>query len=366
MKTWVIKIGTSLLRGSKERPTSKAIDGLCKSIANAQKKGDQLVLVSSGAVGLGCIQLSLKDRPKDLISLQATAAVGQVHLMSLYQKALENLDIKIAQVLITRTDLESRSSYTNASNTLKQLIKWKIIPIINENDTISQEELLYGDNDTLSSLVALAVGANDLILLTDVDRLYSANPRLNKDAIPIKDIHHPSEINIFSTDDSGNSEWGTGGIKTKLAAAQIATNSGIKVHLADGRNPKTLEEILNGSRGGTVFHPNPTPLESRKSWLAHALRPVADIQLDDGACYALKHSGASLLLVGITKVKGEFEKNQAVKLTNKEGKELARGISSLSSNQILNGISSKMNGERSPVVIHRDVLVLTEMPAKPD
>ncbi len=359
MTLWVIKIGTSLLRGDENIPTKELIKKFCFSISESKKIGDQIVLVSSGAVGLGCLRLGINERPNDLYSLQAAASVGQVHLMALYEEYMSIYGYNIAQILLSRSDFASRNAYRNASMTLKKLLDWNVIPIVNENDAVSNDELRYGDNDTLSALVSTAINADQLVLLTDIDRLYSSDPRHCNEAKPITDIHDPKELISLESLSSNESNWGTGGIKTKLAAARIATESGIKVQLTDGRNPGTLSQILQGSRGGTVFHPSSKPLGNKKSWLAHALHPVGTVVLDKGASDAIQNKGASLLLVGIKEVKGEFSANQAVKIVNLDKQELGRGISSISSEAIESGINSLVTTEKSPVVIHRDVLVLT-------
>ena len=177
--------------------------------------------------------------------------------------------------------------------------------------------------------------------------------------MPITDIHHPNDLQKMQNINQSNTDWGTGGIRTKLTAARIATERGITVHLSDGRDPKFLGELLEGSRGGTVFHPHPQPLGNRKSWLIHALKTVGNLYLDQGACYAIKNKGASLLLVGIEKIDGEFEANQPVRVLNNQNVEIARGISSLGSEKLRNLISTPMIKTKSPIVIHRDVLVLT-------
>ena len=356
MTLWVVKLGTSLLRGK----TSAAIDGFASSIAAAQHRGDRVVLVTSGAVGLGCQRLGLAHRPESLLSLQAAAAVGQGYLMALYERAMERHGIKVAQVLLTRSDLADRRRYQNASGSLRQLLDWGVLPVVNENDAISPAELRFGDNDTLSALVAAAVGAQQLILLTDVDRLYSADPRVDADARPISDVHHPRELEALQAGAGDGGRWGTGGMTTKLAAARIATASGITVHLADGRDPGPLEVVLTGGRGGTVFHPHPEPLGNRRSWLAHVLQPEGVLQLDAGACAALQHRGASLLLVGITAVDGDFASNRAVSLVDPAGEELGRGLCSIASAPLRNALSRSDGLGRSTVVVHRDALVLNQ------
>ena len=271
---------------------------------------------------------------------------------------MSNFGYKVAQILLTRSELGSRNSYNSASQTLKRLLECDVIPIVNENDITSDEELKYGDNDTLSALVATAISADQLILLTDIDHLYSSDPKINSKAKPIKDINNSKELNNLELANEQTS-WGTGGIKTKLTAAKIATESGIKVQLADGRDPKILGELLDGKKIGTVFHPNPNPIGNRKSWLAHAIKPVGEIHLDNGASEAIKNKGASLLLVGVKKVSGNFIANQPVKIINTEGEEIAKGICSMSSDAIKIGINSRSETTGSPLVIHRDVLVLT-------
>ncbi len=358
MTTWVIKIGTSLLRGNDKYTTLDIINNYCSYISTAQRNGDKVILVSSGAVGLGCHKMRFKTRPKEIISLQASAAIGQLHLMALYEKSMNSFGYKVAQILLTRSELGSRNSYKSASQTLKRLIEWDVIPIVNENDITSDEELKYGDNDTLSALVATAISADQLILLTDIDHLYSSNPKTDSKAKPIKDINNSKELNNLELENEQTS-WGTGGIKTKLTAAKIATESGIKVQLADGRSPKVLGELLDGKKIGTVFHPHPNPIGNRKSWLAHVIKPVGEIQLDDGAIEAITSKGASLLLVGVKKVSGSFIANQPVKIINTDGEEIAKGICSMSSDAIKIGINSKSSITGSPLVIHRDVLVLT-------
>ena len=359
MTLWVIKIGTSLIRGTRSESTEQFIESISNSIAIAKGKGDSIIIVTSGAVGIGCSRLGLKTRPPELPSLQAAAAVGQGHLMSLYEKALIKRGYHVAQILLTRLDLGSRLSYKNATLTLTKLLKWGVVPIVNENDSISDEELRYGDNDTLSALVANLIKADQLILLTDIDKLYSDDPKSNKEAKPISDVHNQKELKTLEDLSSNSGTWGTGGIRTKLAAARIATNNGITVHLADGRKPAILNDLLKGSRGGTVFHPNPKPIGSIKSWLAHAIEPVGSIELDEGACEAIQTKGASLLIVGIVSVEGNFESNQPVRIISKAKEEIARGISSISSDYLRNSLKEEIRSTRSQIVVHRDVLVLT-------
>ena len=360
MTLWVVKLGTSLLRGDTKRSTATVIEGYAASIAQAYTRGDRVVLVTSGAVGLGCQSMGRSQRPESVVALQATAAIGQGHLMALYQRAMGEHNRAVAQVLLTRSDLAERRRYNNASNTLIQLLDWGVLPIVNENDALSPAELRFGDNDTLSALVAAAVGADQLILLTDVDRLYSADPRTHADAEPISDVRSAQELESLEAGAGDGGRWGTGGMTTKLAAARIATASGITVHLADGRDPDRLGALLKGGRGGTVFHPSDQPLGNRRSWLAHVLQPEGSLHLDAGACRALEHQGASLLMVGVQSVDGDFEANQAVRLLDPDGRDIGRGLCSRDSGSLREALNDPTEPGDSPVIVHRDVLVLSD------
>ena len=359
MELWVIKIGTSIIRGTEYLSTEEVIKKLCDHIINFTSKGNKVVLVTSGAVGLGCKKLSLKHRPKELSHLQAMAAIGQVNLMSLYEKEMNKKGVNVAQILLTKADFNTRDSFRNASKTLKKLISLNVIPIVNENDTTSNEELKYGDNDTLSALVSVALNANKLILLTDIDNLYSKDPKTNNDAKRIKEVNNNELIKIKEKNIQNlNNGWGTGGITTKLIAAEIATKSGVTVQLVDGRNENNIIDVFENKNIGTIFNPCKKPIGNKKSWLSHAIQTVGEITLDDGACFAIQNKGASLLLVGILEIKGNFSSNQPVRILNKDKKQVAKGITSMSSDSIKNMIK-KVNNTHSQIVVHRDVLALT-------
>ncbi|MFO7628148.1 MAG: glutamate 5-kinase [Prochlorococcaceae cyanobacterium] len=361
----VVKVGTSLLRGSRERPTAAVIADLAASLSRQRRRGEAIALVTSGAVGLGCSALELGHRPTEVVALQAAAAVGQGRLMALYQDAFAVRGLAVAQVLLTRGDLASRRRYQNACRTLEQLLAWGVVPVVNENDTLATDELRFGDNDTLSALVAVAIGADELILLTDVDRLYSGDPRSDASARPIAEVHDLEQLESLSSAASGGGQWGTGGMTTKLAAARIATSSGIRVRLADGRDPLVLERLLAGEAVGTLFHASACPLTDRKGWLAHALLAKGSITVDAGAERALLERGASLLAVGIQAVDGEFRRREAVRLLSSDGRELGRGLCTLASEEVrqVMGQSSdqvrQQLGAVGDAVVHRDQLVLT-------
>jgi glutamate 5-kinase len=366
----VIKVGTSLLRGSAARGTEAVIGGLAASLSRQRAAGDAVALVTSGAVGLGCTALNLPARPKEVEALQAAAAIGQGRLMGLYDAAFAAHGQAVAQVLLTRGDLASRRRYQSACRTLEQLLTWGVVPVINENDTLATDELRFGDNDTLSALVAVAIGADELVLLTDVDSLYSGDPRSDASAEPIEEVRDLIELARLSGVASGGGRWGTGGMTTKLAAARIATSSGIRVRLADGRDPAVLDALLAGERLGTVFQPSAKPLPDRKGWLAHALIPRGDLVIDAGAERALVERGASLLAVGIRRVEGAFGRRDAVRLVSLEGQELGRGLCALSSEELgrVIGQSSEslqriLGADVGDAVVHRDHLVLTAAPS---
>ncbi len=349
----VVKVGTSVLRGAGGRNTEEVIADLAASLCSLWQRGEPVVLVTSGAVGLGCTALGHGERPTELEGLQAAAAVGQGRLMTLYDQAFARHQRCVAQVLLTRGDLASRRRYQNASRTLEQLLAWGVTPVINENDTLATDELRFGDNDTLSALVAVAVQADELVLLTDIDSLYSGDPRSDADARPISEVNNLEELEALSGVAKGGGRWGTGGMTTKLSAARIATASGIQVRLADGRDPAVLNAVLAGEPRGTLFRPSETPLSDRKGWLAHALLPKGSITIDAGAERALLDQGASLLAVGVREVEGDFNRRDAVRLLSLDGRELARGLTAMDSDEL-----QERKGQRG-LVVHRDQLVIT-------
>ncbi|MBC6478635.1 MAG: glutamate 5-kinase [Hormoscilla sp. GM7CHS1pb] len=325
-ETIVVKIGTSSLTHP-ERGTLalSTIATLVEVLTDLRQRENRVILVSSGAVGVGCARLGLTNRPRTIAQRQAVAAVGQGRLMRVYDDWFTQLQQPIAQVLLTRGDLEDRERYLNAYNTFQELLDLGAIPIVNENDTVATDELKFGDNDSLSALVASLVEASWLFLLTDVDRLYSADPRLVPDAQPIilvKDLDRLAEV---ETETKG-SQWGTGGMKTKIAAARIATMAGVRTVITQGRNPGNIEKILQGVPLGTQFAPHPQPINARKRWIAHGLIPTGTLYLDRGAVAAICQRGKSLLAAGITQVSGEFKSSDAVRLCDAQEKEIARGI----------------------------------------
>lgn len=366
-QTLVVKIGTSsLTRPETGQLSLSTIATLAETLCLLRQQGHQVILVSSGAVGVGCARLGLTERPRTMALKQAVAAVGQGRLIRVYDDLFTSLQQPIAQVLLTRSDLVQRSRYVNAYNTFKELLGLGVIPVVNENDTVAVDELKFGDNDTLSALVASLVDADWLFLLTDVDRLYSADPRSVPDAQPIAlvtRIEQLAQLQI-QTGDRG-SRWGTGGMVTKIAAARIATAAGIRTVITEGRFPHNIEKILQGEPIGTQFEPQPQPNKARKRWIAHGLMPSGKLCLDQGAVEAISQGGKSLLAAGITAVEGEFYSQEAVQLCDSNGKEIARGLVNYSSFELqqIRGhhsseIAAILGYTGAETVVHRDNLVL--------
>lgn len=324
----VIKVGSSTLTHANGRLHLERLDRLAMQLADLRNSGKDVILVSSGAVAAGLGRLGITRRPKSMPERQAAAAVGQGLLMQIYAKIFSEYDQVVAQVLLTREDLDHRVRYLNARNTLLTLLGYGVIPIVNENDTVATEELrvLYiGDNDTLSALVASVVGADLLILLSDVDAVYDKNPREYSDAKRIPVITEITPEIIAGAGGAGSNR-GTGGMTTKMEAARIATCSGTAMVLADGSTPSILSQIMAGDEVGTIFLPKREVLLERQRWIAFAGCPMGTVSIDPGAVTALLKQGKSLLPSGITQVDGEFHPGDLVQVLNSEGQEVARGL----------------------------------------
>jgi glutamate 5-kinase len=367
-KTIVVKIGTSSLTQPETGQLAlSTIATLVETLCYLRRQGHRVILVSSGAVGVGCARLGLTERPKAIALKQAVAAVGQGRLMRVYDDLFTTLQQPIAQVLLTRNDLVQRSRYLNIYNTFRELLGLGVIPVVNENDTVAVDELKFGDNDTLSALVASLVEADWLFLLTDVDRLYSADPRSVPDAQPISLVTSLKELAELQVQTgSQGSQWGTGGMVTKIAAARIAIAAGVRTVITQGRFPHNIEKIIQGEPLGTHFQPQPEPTSARKRWIAYGLVPTGKLYLDTGAIAAIAQSGKSLLAAGIKAVEGEFDTQEAVQLCDTQGNEIARGLVNYSSDELqkIRGCHSReiaaiLGYVGAETVIHRDNLVLT-------
>ncbi|OUL17709.1 glutamate 5-kinase [Nostoc sp. 106C] len=367
-KTIVVKIGTSSLTQPETGQLAlSTIATLAETLSDLRRQGHRVILVSSGAVGVGCARLGLTERPKAIALKQAVAAIGQGRLMRVYDDLFTTLQQPIAQVLLTRSDLVQRSRYLNIYNTFRELLGLGVIPVVNENDTVAVDELKFGDNDTLSALVASLIEADWLFLLTDVDRLYSADPRSVPDAQPIalvSSIKELAELQVQTG--SQGSQWGTGGMVTKISAARIAIAAGVRTVITQGRFPRNIEKIIAGEPIGTHFEPQPEPTSARKRWIAYGLIPAGKLYLDAGAIAAISQAGKSLLAAGIKAVEGEFDTQEAVQLCDSTGNEIARGLVNYNSEDLqkIRGCHSReipaiLGYGGAETVVHRDNLVLT-------
>ncbi len=369
----VIKIGTSTLTHASGQLNHEFLTGLVNQVAQEHKKGKEILIVTSGAVGAGLGKLNLLDKkPATLPERQAVAAIGQGLLMEVYEKLFAAHGITVAQILLTRDDMNDRRRYLNARNTLLQLITgYKAVPIINENDTVATEELelRFGDNDTLSALVASLVGADLLVLLSDVSGLYTGDPRQNKEVslIPVVREITPQ---IQAMAGKAGTLFGSGGMQTKIEAARIVTRSGIAMVLASGGEPRVVERIIAGEEVGTIFLPAQETLLGRKRWIAFAGQPRGEIVIDPGAVEALVIHKKSLLPSGVIAVQGRFEPGDLVRIVDKENREVARGLSNFSADEIRKIMGGKtrtiaqiLGYKTYDEVVHRNNLVCLEEPA---
>jgi len=365
VKRVVVKVGTHLLRGEGEGLNLQVMEALARQIAAIRQRGVEVILVSSGAVGAGAQAMGVKQRPEDVSGRQALAAIGQAHLMHQYDTLLAAYGVRVAQVLLTRDGLDHRQRYLNARNTLETLLKWDVLPIVNENDTVAVEELKFGDNDRLSALIATKMGADLLAILTDVDGVFDRSPsEEGAKRIPVIS-RFPVVSNI---EERAGSAFGLGGMRSKLEAAELATRAGILTHIGNGHEPDLLLRVLAGEMVGTWFKPQQRKLSGRKRWIAFGKR-LCDgrISVDAGAERALRERGKSLLPSGVTAVEGSFEEGDLVQVCGPEGREIARGLVRYAA-QELQQIQGKKTREvpallgrrESYEVIHRDDMVVVE------
>jgi glutamate 5-kinase len=360
----IVKIGSALLVDEASGNIRRAwLEALMEDLARCRARGQEVLIVSSGAIAVGRRHLGLTGNALKLEEKQAAAATGQIRLAHAYQEALARHGITVAQILLTPEDTEERRRHLNARATLNQLLALGAVPVINENDTVATAEIRFGDNDRLAARVAQMVSADTLVLLSDIDGLYTADPRRDKTARLIPEVRElTSEIEAMAGDAlPGDS---SGGMVTKLAAARIAMTAGCRMVIAKGTHLRPLAALENGA-AATWFIPSAEPLTARKSWIAGALNPVGVLIVDDGAAQALKR-GKSLLPAGIAAIEGAFERGDAVIVRLRDGGEAARGLTAYSSADI-SRIAGHKSGEIAAIlgyrgrdeVIHRDDLVLT-------
>ncbi|MBC8231748.1 glutamate 5-kinase [bacterium] len=364
VKRIVVKVGTSSLITKDFKLNKEGLDNLAADLVSVKQSGREVILVTSGAIGTGVGRIGLKHRPQDIPSQQAAAAVGQSLLMSAYEERFRRYNLPIAQMLLTQDDLRNRKRYTNASNTLHALLRYGVIPIINENDTVAVEEIKFGDNDTLSALVTNLADADLLLILSDTDGFYTDDPRKNATA---KLINIVPTINAELKKAAGKkgSAVGTGGMETKLKAAQIVTGSGVNMALANSFVEKVVSRLLDGEEIGTLFLAEGERKSGWKRWIAYSLPIKGTLQVDTGAYIALTEHGKSLLPSGLINVTGNFKFGDAVSCLDDDGSEFARGLVNYNANEV-NRIKGKRTGEIEGIlghrhydeVIHRDNLVI--------
>jgi glutamate 5-kinase len=347
----VVKIGTTTITGARGEPDRRRVRRITDQVAEVARRGASVVLVSSGAIAAGMRPLGLERRPSDMATLQAAAAVGQRRLMDLYADLLGAHGIPVGQVLLTQYDIVVRSHYVNARNTLERLLALGAIPVVNENDTVAVEEIRYGDNDRLAALVANIVRADLLVMLSDVEGLFTGNPK-KPGAELIGRVDSITEELVRSA--RGGSALGSGGMASKLEAARIATASGVGAVIASGARPRVLADVCAGAEVGTYFPPSRSRTPARKLWIAWAQTARGRIVVDAGAQRALMSDGRSLLAAGVKSVEGKFKEGEAVEVVGPGGEPFAKGLAGVDS-EALTEMAGKRYGRE---VIHRDQLVL--------
>jgi glutamate 5-kinase len=362
-RRWVVKIGSSLLTADGRGVDRAGIGGWCADIATLASNGAEVVLVSSGAVAEGCARLGLTRRPESVHELQAAAAVGQMGLIEAYESAFQRHGRRTALVLLTHEDLASRQRYLNARATLRTLLSLGVVPVVNENDTVATEEIKFGDNDTLASLVTNLIEADVLVLLTDRDGLHEADPGTAPNA-PVVTFARAGDVRLDGM--VGNAgRLGRGGMATKVGAARVAARSGATTVIANGRLPQALTRIRDGEPIGTLLTSDVEPLVARKRWIAGQLRTKGELLLDAGAVRVLRNEGRSLLPVGVKATTGDYARGDVVLCVGPDGGAVAKGLVNYSSDETrrIVGCSSSEIAARlgyvdEPELVHRDNLVL--------
>lgn len=360
----MVKIGSNILADDREGLNMKRISAIASEIVGIKGLGYEVVVVSSGAVAAGMKKLGLTEKPKEIKLKQAAAAVGQSSLMWAYEKSFGEFNTKVAQILLTRDDLSHRKRYINSKNTLMTLLSYGIVPVVNENDTVVTDEIKFGDNDNLAALVAILIEAGRLVILSDVDGLYTADPGSDRAAemLPCVDTITPA---IEALAGGAGSAVGTGGMASKVSAAKKATSRGIPVNIINGRKEGLLVSLLKGKPQGTFFRPKEDRLSNRKGWIAYGSKAIGTLVLDDGAVRALLQMGRSLLPSGVVSVTGDFETGEPVHCTDVRGKCIAKGLTNYASDDIrkilgrqTSDIEAILGFKYSDEIIHRDNLVV--------
>lgn len=362
-RRWVVKIGSALLTDNGRGLDRLAIADWAQQMAALVKAGNEVVLVSSGAVAAGMFRLGWKERPVPIHELQAAAAVGQMGLIQAYEEAFQKYSLKTAQILVDHDDMSSRARYLNARSTLKTLTRLGVIPIVNENDTVVTDEIRFGDNDTLGALVANLIEADALLILTDQEGMYDADPRKNALAKIITEAPANDPGLLGMAGDGGL--LGRGGMITKVRAARLAQRSGAHTVIAGGRLERVIERVTSGESLGTLLYATEEPLAARKRWLAGQMQSKGVLVIDDGAVAVLRKQGRSLLPVGVRQVSGTFNRGDLVRCRNLQGQDIAAGLVNYSSKEahLIAGrpssdIAALLGYKDDDEIIHRDNLVL--------
>jgi len=360
----IIKIGSSILTDKNGSLSESIFENLSQEISKIKSKNIEVIVVSSGAIASGMKKLGLTERPTEISMKQAIAAAGQSTLIWNYERAFSKFNQNVAQILLTLDGLLDRKRFLNARKTLTTVLSMGIIPIINENDTVAVEEIMLGDNDNLSAQITSLIEADLLIMLTDIDGLYNKDPRIHKDAELLSLIERIGE-DVENTAGGTFGKTTIGGMKTKIEAAKKAAAYGVPTIIANGNNGSTLEDIFDGKEVGTLFLPSEQSLSGRKHWIAFTLKSAGEIVIDAGATKAITSSGKSLLPSGIKDVRGSFGVGESVTCIDENGAQIARGLSSYSSNDIrkimglkTSDIEGALGYKYSDEVIHRDDLAV--------
>ncbi len=363
-RRWVVKIGSAMVTRGGQGVDLEAIDRWASQVHVLRAAGKEVVIVTSGAVAEGMLRLGWKTRPSALHELQAAAAVGQMGLAQAYESVFQRHGMRTAQILLTHDDLAHRARYLNARSTLRTLLAHDVIPVVNENDSVATEEIRFGDNDTLAALVASLVEADVLVILTDQQGLFTADPRKDPAARLLHEVH-ASDPSLVAMASSEGGALGRGGMATKVRAAQRAALSGAATLIASGSEADVLTRLASGEELGTVFLPDQEPLHARKQWLASQLHVAGRVRIDAGAVRVLREQGRSLLPVGVTAVEGSFQRGDLVSVLAPEGLEVARGLVNYGAEdarriqgQPSHALLALLGYEDEPELIHRDNLVL--------
>lgn len=360
--TLVAKLGSSIVAADDGELRVDVLDSVCEQVASLEQGGERVVMVTSGAIARGMRMMGLPVRPRAMDELQAASAVGQGDLFRAYESRLGGHGTRAAQVLLTAADIGARTNYLNARQTLHRLVEWGVVPVVNENDTTATDEISFGDNDFLAAQVAILLDARLLVLLSNVDGVHSADPHADPDAAPIAEVNDFSELADLEIGDR-TSAFGSGGMRSKVAAAEMASEAGIPSVICDGTRPGTLSAAAGGEAVGTRFAARPSVASSFKLWLKYAKPTQGRIAVDDGAARMLRERGSSLLPVGIVGVDGEFDAGDAVEVAA-DGDVLGKGIVDYSAAELSRamGLQSAQVRELLPhaadEAIHRDRFVL--------